>query len=115
MRPDRRQHDVVLAAVKEWPGSAGACLEHSVAAILDGSCARRHGLRQVGTKKRLSGRTKKRTRRGWRAGAVELACALRGGRARFPRRAAGDDRVGEDQQLAGAGDDGNLMLLSGGP
>src|SRR5215467_2434258 len=38
-----------------------------------------------------------------------------GDRARFPRPAAGDHRVGEDQQLAGAGDDRNLVLLSGGP
>jgi len=60
-RPDRPHRDTVLAAVKEWPGSVGVCLEASATAIVDGVCARRHGLVQVGTKKRLSGRTKKQS------------------------------------------------------
>jgi hypothetical protein len=32
----------VLAAVKAWPGEAGAREAHTATAILDGVCARRH-------------------------------------------------------------------------
>ncbi|WP_436216449.1 hypothetical protein, partial [Bradyrhizobium sp. LjRoot220] len=40
--------------------AAERALSQCATAILDDVCARRHGLKQVGTKKRLSGRTKKR-------------------------------------------------------
>src|SRR5712691_12809969 len=65
------------------------------AAILDGICARRRGISQVGTKKRRVGRTKKLKGLGGGGGA--------------PRRAAGEDGVGIDQQLSGAGDEGELV------
>ena len=57
--PDAPKRDTVLAAVKAWPGNPGASRTVTVPAILDGGCARRHfGTAQVGTKKRLRGRTK---------------------------------------------------------
>jgi len=46
------QLDAVLADVKAWPGEAAAYVAAGAMASLDGVCARRHRLRQVGTKKR---------------------------------------------------------------
>ena len=40
-RPDRVKRDVVLRAVKVWPGQGGACGKIGATANLDGSCARR--------------------------------------------------------------------------
>src|SRR6266496_3394962 len=40
-RPDRVKRDVVLRAVKVWPGQGGACGKIGAKANLDGSCARR--------------------------------------------------------------------------
>jgi hypothetical protein len=60
--PCQVQRDTVLDAVKAWPADDGTRVASTATAILDGVCARRHwGPRQVGTKKRPSGRTKKLT------------------------------------------------------
>jgi hypothetical protein len=41
-KPNCRQLDAVLAAVKTWPSEAAACVTASATASLDGVCARRH-------------------------------------------------------------------------
>jgi hypothetical protein len=43
--PDHPKRDTVLAAVKAWPGGAGARRTVGATAILDGGCARRHWAR----------------------------------------------------------------------
>jgi hypothetical protein len=58
-KPDRSQLDAVLAAVKAWPGEAGACVADSATASLDGICARRHRAGRSG-RRNAYGRTKKR-------------------------------------------------------
>jgi hypothetical protein len=62
--PTALQHDGVLVVVKAWPIEAGACDPSTATASLDDVCARRLARRQVGTKKRFLGRTKKLTRPG---------------------------------------------------
>jgi hypothetical protein len=57
--PDQDQRDIVLAAVKAWPGDNAVRDTPTATAILDGGCAQRHWAKQIGTKKRPSGRTKK--------------------------------------------------------
>src|SRR5438552_522487 len=110
------QCDAALAVVKEWPGSYGACFEQCATAILDDVCAQRHGLKQVGTKKRpFPVEPRNESWKGLERGcSAELAGNSMSDRADLPWRAAGDDRVGEDQQLASAGDDRNLVLFSSG-
>ena len=60
--PDRTKRAVVLEAVKVWPGNGGACRKVGATAKLDSFCARQRKRRAVGTKKRLSDRTKKLTK-----------------------------------------------------
>jgi hypothetical protein len=52
----------VLEAVKVWPGNDGAGRKVGAAANPDSFCARPHERGAVGTKKRLSNRTKKLTK-----------------------------------------------------
>jgi hypothetical protein len=60
--PDRTKRAVVLEAVKVWPGNGRACRKVGATANLDSFCARQRNEERVGTKKRLSDRTKKLTK-----------------------------------------------------
>jgi hypothetical protein len=60
--PDRTNRAVVLEAVKVWPGNGGACGMFVRRPSLTASARASAGEVRVGTKKRLSDRTKKLTK-----------------------------------------------------
>src|SRR5919197_4633117 len=83
-------------------------------ASLDGVCAQRPAARAGRDEETVRGRTKRLIKS--RAGRPPFPSQGGGerGHAALPWGAAGNHRVGEDQQLAHARDDRNVVLLAGG-
>src|SRR5580704_9500719 len=98
----------MLVAVKARPVEGGGCWVAAATAGRDGACAWR----------RLRGRSGRRNGSLWSNKGTMVSVrgdeGVCGGAGRsvvvsHPRRPAGDDGVDEDEQLPGAGDEGDLV------